>query len=183
MPDRLFAPASAFSAPPPQVPGVTVEECTDMSLAAVMLARGADEAFVAKARAGLGFAPPGGPSRVEKGGINLIGTGPGVWLAVAEGHPPGVFAARLADIFAGAASVSDQSSGYAVLRLTGPRARAVLQAALPVDLDPSVFPLAASASTLLGHIGVILWQTGPDVWNLACFRSMADSLAHWLARA
>ena len=47
----------------------------------------------------------------------------------------------LAERLKGLASISDQSGGRTVIRISGPRARDVLAKGLPIDLDPRGFPL------------------------------------------
>jgi sarcosine oxidase subunit gamma len=178
MPDLLTAAPSAFAHKFPAAAGVQIEERAP-GLATVQIGNRPHAAFAEGARTSFGLVPPLGPHRVEKDGLSLIGIGPGSWLAVRDPDPLRL-APDLARAFAGLASVSDQSSGYTVLRLSGPRARAILQAGLPVDLDPAAFSTDSAAVSLISHIGVILWQAGPELFEIAFFRSMSDSFAHWL---
>jgi len=83
------------------------------------------------------------------------------------------------------ASVSDQSSGYALLRLTGPKLRDALAKMLPIDLHERAFATGDVASTLASHVGVTLWRLedgadGSPVFEIAMFRSLAGSFWHAL---
>ncbi|BCJ92304.1 hypothetical protein IZ6_30390 [Terrihabitans soli] len=177
MPDLLTL-DSAFAAPIASREGIAIEERMP-GLATVQIGNAPYSAFAERAQAAFGLSPPQGPQRTESGGLSFIGIGPGNWLAVREKNP-GALAPDLAKAFEGTASVSDQSSGYTVLRLSGPRARALLQAGLPIDLDTSVFGGNGTAVSLIAHIGVIVWQIAPDAFEIAFFRSMSESFAHWL---
>jgi sarcosine oxidase subunit gamma len=181
MPD-ILATASAFTHELPTIEGLHVEERQDIGLATLQVTHGRDEMFAARASSAFGVAPPAGPHRTASAGTAFIGTGPRTWLVCGERGSPG-FAADLARTFEGMASVSDQSSGYCVLRLNGPRARAVLQSGLPVDLHPDAFAPGSAAVSVIAHVGVIVWSVDTDIWEIAFFRSMADSFAHWLGSA
>jgi methylglutamate dehydrogenase subunit D len=156
-----------------------ISECRDFGLATVMLRKGADAAAVG---AVLGVAMPTGPACVTADGVTVIGTGPGVWLAFAANAEPGWgtdLAARLPGT-----SVSDQSGGYEILKLSGPGARRALQKGAFIDLDPSAFGPGSAATTVIAHIGVVIWQ-GADAasFHVALFRSYARSFREWLRAA
>jgi sarcosine oxidase subunit gamma len=177
MPDLLTA-ASAFSSALSSRAGVTFEERTS-GLATVQIGNAPYAAFTERAQSSFGVVPPQSPRRAAHNGLSFVGIGPGNWLAVREKNPAAL-TQDLAQAFDGIASVSDQSSGYVVVRLSGPRARALLQAGLPIDLDPAVFSEESAAVSVIAHIGVIVWQNEAEVFEIAFFRSMADSFAHWL---
>ena len=79
-----------------------------------------------------------------------------------------------------AASLSDHSDGYALFEVWGPRVRDGLAKGVPVDLHPECFTDDV-AVTVVAHIGAIVWQSGPDRFTLAVFRSYAGSFWHWLS--
>jgi sarcosine oxidase subunit gamma len=82
------------------------------------------------------------------------------------------------------ASVSDQSGGYVILRISGPAARTLLQRGAPVDLHPSAFGPGSVAATVIAHIGVIIRQLdATPAYEIALFRSYAASFGHWLDAA
>jgi sarcosine oxidase subunit gamma len=113
--------------------------------------------------------------------VAFAGTAPGAWLASCEGTP-NTFTLELRETLSGLASVCDQSDGYAVVRLSGPHARAALRKMLPIDLHPTAFRPSDVAVTIAAHIGVTVWRLADDgdvpVFELAAFRSMAASLWH-----
>ena len=87
----------------------------------------------------------------------------------------------LAERLKGLASISDQSGGRTVLRISGPRARDVLAKGLPIDLDPRGFPLGSAATSTISLMGVQLWQTGDtQSYDIAIFRSVSQSFWRWL---
>ncbi len=79
-----------------------------------------------------------------------------------------------------AASVIDQSHGRVIIRISGPKVRAVLAKGTPVDLHAGHFPLGKSAMTQMAHIGVHITRTGDDEFALSVFRGFSESLWEWL---
>lgn len=123
---------------------------------------------------------PTGSHCVARGALTLVGAGPGVWLAVAE-DPGETWPEALERRFEGQCSISDQSGGYVVLRLSGPGAHALLQRGVAIDLHPDVFDAGSAAVTVIAHIGVILWRSGAaPVFDVAVFRSYAASFRDWI---
>ena len=80
----------------------------------------------------------------------------------------------------GLASISDQSHGRVVLRISGPKARAVLAKGTPVDLYTDEFPIGKSALTQMSHVSVHLTRTGNDEFTLSVFRGFSESFWEWL---
>ncbi|MFC5068931.1 sarcosine oxidase subunit gamma [Flaviflagellibacter deserti] len=176
---ELFAPLPAFETAFPISDGLTIEERSGIGLATVMIRKDQSAALVKRVRSLYGINLPASPSRAGTDDLAFIGIGPGVWLAA--GSSSSGFTSMLANDLEGLASVSDQSSGYAVLRLSGPKARTLLQKGVPIDLHPSVFRPEKAAVTVIAHIGCMLWQTDEGAFEVAVFRSMAGSFHHWLA--
>ena len=56
-------------------------------------------------------------------------------------------------------AVTDVSSGYTVLRLSGPPVRDVLAQGCPLDLHPRSFKTGQSAGSVFFKASVWLWQT------------------------
>lgn len=128
---------------------------------------------------------PTKPERVEGNNIAFVWAGPDQWLAVAERGGDGGFGrdleAELKPLLNGKAAVVDQSDGRAVIRISGVKAREVLAKGLPIDLHPSAFPTNGVAITHASHIGIVIWQIDETpTYEIAMFRSFADSFAHWL---
>ena len=106
--------------------------------------------------------------------------GPDQYFVLAEGKAEGALHRELKAKLAGLASVSDQSHGRVIIRIQGPRARAVLAKGTPVDLYPDEFPVGKSALTQMAHVGVHLTRVGEDVYDLSVFRGFAESFWDWI---
>lgn len=160
--------------------GVTVAEHHPLGLATVTLRRGAEAALREHLSEAFGLELRAGSTVSVGDRLSLVGTGPRSWLAIGTGGDPH-FAATLGGDLAGVSSVCDQSSGYGVLRLSGPAVRAVLAKGVPLDLDASAFSPGDSAVTLAGHVGIVLWQVdAAPTYDVAVFRSYAADFWAWL---
>jgi methylglutamate dehydrogenase subunit D len=185
--DLRLSPRGAFSgllrasAPPAGgASGIAVSARPERQLATVIARKGDRADLARRLRQATGLALPEGPRRATTGRMTALGTGPRSWLVMEEGGAPGM-ADRLADALGPAAAVSDQSDGYAVLRIAGERARAVLAKGIAVDLHPRAFDPGCVAVTSCAHIGVTLWQVDDvPTFEVALFRSYAGSFVHWL---
>ncbi|CAN5259540.1 hypothetical protein BH11PSE4_BH11PSE4_24530 [soil metagenome] len=156
---------------------LTITELPAMGIATIMSRKGVTSAAIGAA---IGIQPPDGPSRVGAEQLVLIGSGPGTWLAFAETPGP-TWPSQLAEQLVGLASVSDQSGSYAIFRIAGDDARKLLQAGASIDLHPDVFRPGSVATTVIAHIGVILWQMDRSpTFEIATFRSYALSFRRWL---
>jgi sarcosine oxidase subunit gamma len=152
-----------------------------------MLRKGRLDALRTSLRTQHGIGLPDGPRRTTAGPLALAGIGPTTWLAV---HETGgnAFAGSFGQSLTGLASVANQSDGYAVLRLTGPKARDTLAKGVAIDLHERAFPANAVAVTDVSHIGIILWRlqhAAPaiPVFEIAVVRSLAASFAAWLVES
>lgn len=156
-----------------------VIKCRDFGLATVMLRKNVDPAVIGAA---FGVDMPAGPTCASASGTTVIGIGPGVWLAFTPKAEP-TWVSDLATSITGA-SVSDQSGGYVILQLSGQAARSVLQKGAFIDLDPLKFGAGSAATTVIGHIGVVIWQAeASTTFHIALFRSFAESFHGWLGSA
>lgn len=155
---------------------VTIEQRTGFGLATVMARKGADASAIG---ASLGVAARDGPFWTQGEEMMLLGVGPGTWLAhVAQA--PADWAAGLRGRLGALASVSDQSGGYTVFRLSGAGARKLLQRGASIDFSPPAFAPGSVATTVIAHIGVIVWQVDDaPVYDIAMFRSFAASCLDW----
>lgn len=189
MSDRTLHPLSALSgiAVPGRYgrgegePSLVITELTGLGLATVACRKGQAAALSAAVRKAYGLDLPAS-SRVAQGAaVRFIGYGPGQWLAVSEALANEALASKLAAKLQGVASVSDQSGGRTVLRVSGNRARDVLAKGLPLDLDPRAFPLGSAATSAISHIGLQLWQADDTrSYDIAIFRSLSESFWRWL---
>lgn len=124
--------------------------------------------------------PEAGAAQFE-GERGLIWSAPGQWLALA---PSPRDLRDLPEALRGVAAVTDQSDSRALVRISGPQARAMLAKGVAVDLHPRAFGPGQVAVTSIAHIGVQLWQrdAGPT-YEIAVARSFAGSFWHWLEHA
>ena len=97
---------------------------------------------------------------------NLIWTG-----------PEQAFLLGAAPDLTGLAAVTDQTGGWATLRLKGPKAADALMRLYPLDLRPAHFPPGTCARSPLGHMQSILIAEA-DSFLILVFRSMARTAWH-----
>ncbi|MFL6600050.1 MAG: sarcosine oxidase subunit gamma [Steroidobacteraceae bacterium] len=122
------------------------------------------------------------PRRVAANGFAFVGVGVETWLVIAADGAGG-FSSSLREAVDDLAAVSDQTGGYAVLRLTGPRVRDALAKLVPLDLHARVFDAGSAATTSASHIPITLWRVtdgadGLPVFEIAAPRSYAGSFWH-----
>jgi len=161
-------------------PGVVIAERADLGLATIACRKGQDDGLKARVRDAYSVDVPSGSSVARGKAVSFVGTGPGQWLAMSESLENEALAADLLAKLKGLASIADQSGGRAVIRLSGPRARDVLAKGLAVDLDPRVFPADGAVTSTISHMGVQIWQVDPQTYDIALFRSVAESFWRWL---
>jgi sarcosine oxidase subunit gamma len=156
----------------------------NLTLASFCAAKGKCDALVAAVKDTYGVELPTTPARVEGRGIAFVWHGPEQWIAVAERGNGRDLERELKPVLAGLSSVVDLSDGRVVVRISGPRARDVLAKGIPIDLHPRAFRPGMVAISHASHMSVILWQLddGPT-YELALFRSFAESFAHWLQQS
>jgi heterotetrameric sarcosine oxidase gamma subunit len=113
-------------------------------------------------------------------GCTVQWAGPDQYYVIAESRGEGALYRELKEKLEGLASVTDQSHGRVVIRLSGPKSRAVLAKGTPVDLYPDEFPIGKSAITQMAHIGVHLSRVAADTYDLSIFRGFSESFWEWL---
>jgi heterotetrameric sarcosine oxidase gamma subunit len=167
--------------------GVSISERDDLGLATMHVRKGQATPLNERIRTHFLITLPTGPACASAGDVAFIGTGPGCWLAIRErgGHE---FSASLRQITSPLASVSDQSGGYTVLRVSGRYIRQTLAKGFAIDLDPTVFKIGDAATTLASHIGATIWRREDDadglpVFDIAIFRSLAHSFWQWFSES
>lgn len=160
--------------------GVRISEVDGVGMATVRSRLAGASELSRRAEAHLGLALPQGSHYRSGGAVAVVGIGPQSWLLLKAGAGGG-FADELARAFTGCASVVDQSSGYALLRLYGPKVRETLSKLVSIDLHSRAFKIGAAASTAAALIGVIVWrredqERGEPTFDIAVYRSYAGSL-------
>jgi methylglutamate dehydrogenase subunit D len=166
--------------------GVSLAELRDFELAQVMVRRGKWTEAAAASQAHFGVTPPDEPRVAFAPGVVLVWSGPDQFLALSKAGENTLD--MLKRPFEGIASLSDQSSGRVLVRVSGAETRAMLAKLSSVDLDDGAFPIGAAAATSIDHTGVNLWR-GPDADEGApaflamILSSYADSITHALLDA
>ncbi len=156
---------------------LVVEELRGLGIATVMAKKGVVSDAVG---AILDIELPSRPGAVYADDRTVVGTGPGSWLIVKADAAP-EFSNQLASALAAVASVSDQSGGYSVTRLAGPLARTLLQRGAGIDFHPDSFSAGSAVTTVIAHIGVIIWQVDErPTYHVATFASYSHSFRQWL---
>ncbi|UPJ67267.1 sarcosine oxidase subunit gamma family protein [Bradyrhizobium sp. 191] len=179
MADRLTDGVAASSNP-----GVTVSIRDDLGCATIMVRRGADEQLKQRVKTAYGIDLVPGPRRTASGNVAFLGVGPVTWLATQDDGGNG-FSVSFKQAVGDAASVTDQTDGYVIHRVSGPRVRQALARGFPIDLHNRAFAPGAVAVTAVSHLGAIIWrlddlEDGTPVFEIAVFRSLVDSFRRWL---
>ncbi len=147
--------------------GATLSEAAPVPVTSVAPFRGKERAVAtALKKLGLGWPEPGRSLRA--GDAACLWTGAGQAFLVGA-DPEGL---------AGIAALTDQTDGWARMRLDGPAAEAVLARLVPLDLRPAAFPEGAVARSGLNHMMMVLLREGPEAFGIMVFRSMAGSAVH-----
>lgn len=139
--------------------GLVVQERTGLHIVNLAARRGQGGALAVAVQRSWGLELPTTPRRAGDGRLAFLWSGGAQWLAIAEGT--GDLELSLKDRLGSLASLTDQSDGRSVLRLSGSRTRETLAKGLAIDLHPRAFTPGDTALTLAGHIGVQIgnWTT------------------------
>jgi sarcosine oxidase subunit gamma len=152
--------------------GATLSERVPEAITSVAPFRGREAAVSKALKAACGVALPA-PGRAEaKGAAVCLWSGRGQALLL--GPAPGALEG---------AALTDQGDAWAVLRIEGPAAEAVLARLVPLDLRAAAFPEGAAARTMLFHMMLAIRRAGPQAFELMVFRSMAATAVHELDTA
>ena len=152
--------------------GVTLSEAAGGPITSVAPFRGKERA-VATALKKLGLGWPGPGQSLRSGGVACLWTGRDQAFLIGSA-PEGLD---------GIAALTDQSDGWARMRLEGRGAEAVLTRLVPLDLRAAAFPDGAVARSGLNHMMAVLTREGPEAFGIMVFRSMAGSAVHEIAAA
>lgn len=161
-------------------PGVTLSVRHPMSIVTLIARKDKTEALGKALEAAYKLALPGVGESTGANGLAFHWCGADQYFAIAEGKAEGALYRELKAGLDGLASCSDQSHGRVIIRVSGPKVRALLAKGTPIDLHPSAFGPGRSAMTQMAHIGVHLIQTGDDSFELSVFRGFAENFWEWL---
>ena len=167
---------SAFAGCKPVLPTHEAARATPVGpLAVVSLTAWDREATVAALRDTLGLLLPEAGRWTAAQDIVAVWLGPDHWVLQREATAP--LLPQIAGVVGHHAGLVDLTDARAVLRLTGPAAREILSALLPIDLHPRGFAPGRAATTVTSHLTVQLRQidTAPT-YELSVGRSFAGSL-------
>jgi heterotetrameric sarcosine oxidase gamma subunit len=171
-------------ATPETNPGVALAERTGLALASVAARRHALEPLVRRVREAFDIELPNEPRRRGCGRTAFAWAGPGRWLAIEEGTAGHALVARLRTELSDLASISDQTDGRVVIRIRGRNARGTLAKGLPIDLHRRAFQPGYAAVSVIGHIGIHLWQIDDEPsYEMVVPTSYARSFWHWTISA
>lgn len=118
-------------------------------------------------------------SSENSNGISLRWFGFDQWLLIGDVESNAPFFSQTSDRLLSAASVCDQSHGRTIITVSGPRAKALLEKGMSVDLHESNFNIGSCAVTDIGHISVHICQTNTQEYEISCNRSFSQSLWDW----
>ena len=156
-------------------------------LSIVNLRGNAEEtAFREGAASAMGVALPLKPCTISENGlVRVVWVGPDDWFIVGPSGQPEAIALRLREALSGLHyAVTDVSSGYTVLHLSGRPVRDVLAQGCPLDLHPRAFERGACAGSHFFKASIWLWQTDEaPVYELLVVRSYMDYVWLMLERA
>ena len=162
--------------------GVTISERTGVSLCSMLARTGADATLADRVRNEFGADLPRTPRCTGPAAVEFIWAGPNQWLALGEGNDGRAFEQQLRSSLGDTVSLTDQSDGRAILRISGLRARDALAKGAHIDLHPSAFKPRDTAITSIAYVSVHLWQIdNTPIYELAMFRSFALAFWEWLA--
>jgi sarcosine oxidase subunit gamma len=177
--------------------GLAMTERPHRGMVNLRLDPGNAEAMAAL-EAAFGFALPTTANETAGDGDTIaLWLGPDEWWLVVPGPEPEAgpelaekLRAALAGHFAAATEVGESRT---CIRVSGPKARALLQKGCPLDLHPRAFAAGACAQSILAKAGVTLHlfadesaaQAGAEgpVFDIYVARSYAEYLWAWLEDA
>ena len=163
------------------LPGVVIEEQRPTAIAQVNGA-GDETAFAAALSYLAPESAPEARRACTASGATLLWNGPGQWLAVSATSPAADFIRGLRQALeTSGATVTDLSHSRTVLRIAGPKARDVLLKGCPLDIE--LMRPNDCASSLLGHLNVLIHCLGDQTFDVYVFRSFGLAMWEWLVDA
>ncbi|MDG2340332.1 MAG: sarcosine oxidase subunit gamma family protein [Paracoccaceae bacterium] len=159
---------------PISVGSVTLSEIVPENLISVAAYKGQSKALSTALDAARGIKMPAPNRHTGSAKLRAIWTGPDQAMLVGQ---------TVGDDLVPYASVVDLSDAWAIVKLEGKSATAVLARLTPIDLRPSHFKRGHTAKTDLMHMMASITKTGVDSFEIMVFRSMAKTLVHDLTTA
>jgi heterotetrameric sarcosine oxidase gamma subunit len=164
---ELIAKSPLSGTDPIAIGGLRLSERMLGPVTSIAIFPGQDKA-VAKALKPLGLAFPAPNTFATVGDAVLV------WTARNQAFLMGL---QPPDAVQGAA-LTDQTGGWACLRLEGPTAADALMRLYPLDLRLQSFKQGTCARAPLNHMQSVLQRTAPYAFDMLVFRSMARTAWH-----
>jgi len=168
---KLIAKSACLGLLPKTIGAVDLTEVEPAVMTMVSPYAGQTKAVSAALKSALGITFPA-PNRAVGTGARAIWCGMGQALIVDAPCPE----------LTGAACV-DHSDAWAIVRVDGVDAAAVLARLTPIDLRDSSFKRGHTARTLVGHMTASITRLGARSYEVMVMRSMAQTLVHDLSQA
>ncbi|MHA1553771.1 MAG: sarcosine oxidase subunit gamma [Alphaproteobacteria bacterium] len=158
---------------------VQLFEAPDLALVSIATPQGGNEALATAVASAFGASlPTVGQSTVSSdGAIRFMGLQPDQMFALFE-HVGDGAEQVIAHRIGATGYTTDQSDGWAALRLTGEAAREALARICMLDLHPDAFAINDVTRTAMEHLGTIICRDGDDSFLLLSARSSARSFLH-----
>jgi len=129
------------------------------------------------------FAPPVANTVGRWGDRDVLGLGPDEWLVVGKPGTAVEIVSDLHDALTGTHhSAVDTSANRAVLELSGPDRRSLLEQGCGLDLHPRSWRSGMCAQTLLAKTQVVLQQVDAERTRIFVRPSFAEHLIDWMLR-
>ena len=157
---------------PLHVGDISLTEVGYSQITSVAAYAGKSKAVSTVLKAATGMAFPA-PKRSTKAGAARC-----IWIAQDVAFVCGATVGVIAD-----AAITDQSDGWAVVRLSGKQAVEVLARHVPVDLRGNVSKRDHTVRALLGHMNVSITRIDATTFEIMAMRSMVQTLVHELEQA
>ena len=145
-----------------------------------------DDAFLKATEGPLGFSLPLISNTVSHGsGLAALWLGPDEWLIITPTDGESAIVASIDDALGDMhSSITDQTGGQTIIRISGPSARDLLAKGCTLDLHPTVFGPGRCAQTLVAKaMATIVYVDDTPTFDLVVRRSFADYLRSWLQDA
>ncbi len=159
---------------PLTIGATTLTEVAPGAMTSLAPYKGREAALSEALKAGHGMACPAPNRSTGKAGARAVWFGRDLVLLIGP-EPHGSLARH--------AAIVDQSDAWAVVRLQGAGAEAVLARLVPVDLRAAHFKRGHTLRSQLQHMNVSITRVAADAFQIMAFRSMAQTLVHDLKTA
>lgn len=106
---------------------------------------------------------------------------PGEWMLVSSKANPKDFAKGIAAKLKKNGYVSEQSDARVIFRISGPKARELMQKGCRLDLHPSATKAGWCAQTQMAQVGTIIHQNDDKpTYDISVYSGFAQHFAEWL---